>query len=483
MRLKLHCAALAITAVLSGAPLAPALAAATPMDWSSVIRQAIPAVVDISIESLATKNGVQQRQSEVGTGYLIDPNGTIVTNKHVIEGAFRIIVTLSDGSQYQAKLLGAGAIVDVAVIKIDADYPLPYLKFADSGKAEIGDPVAVVGNPLGLGTSVSTGVVSAVHRNLMNTPVDDYIQTDAALNHGNSGGPMLDRDGQVIGMSTILVTNGSGQGSEGLGFAISSDEVAMTVHRLLDPQSVPLGWIGVHLQDVTPALKSAFRLHQLGGYLVSEVDPGSPAAQAGLQSGDVITRIGNYSPLQSSELVMDILRTPLGTHLPVDFERQGQTMHADVTVAPWNAVIRGEEALMHPMAEAEAAESPDLGLLLAPISGLAQRLYHISADHGVAVVAVDPNSDAFVEGIVAGDVIEKVQNQVVTSPDQAMDLAKQAMALNRFIVLLVADRHGDPHWVPIYSGHSLQAESKSLTAEGQTPMNQSVAGAVARPKP
>ena len=245
MRLKLHCAALAITAVLSGAPYAPALAAATPMDWSSVIRQAIPAVVDISIESLATRNGVQQRQSEVGTGYLIDPNGTIVTNKHVIEGAFRIVVTMSDGSQYLAKLLGAGAIVDVAVIKIDADYPLPYLKFADSGKAEIGDPVAVVGNPLGLGTSVSTGVVSAVHRNLMNTPVDDYIQTDAALNHGNSGGPMLDHDGQVIGMSTILVTNGSGQGSEGLGFAISSDEVAMTVHRLLDPQSVPLGWIGV----------------------------------------------------------------------------------------------------------------------------------------------------------------------------------------------------------------------------------------------
>lgn len=483
MKFRMYGAALAMAAVLSGIPRAPASAPATPMDWSSVIKQAMPAVVDISIETLVNRNGVQQRQSEVGTGFLIDSDGTIVTNRHVIDGAFRIIVTMSDGSQYQAKLIGAGAMVDVAVLKIKALHSLPFLKFADSGKAEIGDPIAVVGNPLGLGTSLSTGVVSAVHRNLMNTPVDDYIQTDAALNHGNSGGPMLDRNGDVIGVSTILVTNGDGQGSQGLGFAIASDEVSLTVRRLEDPQSVPLGWIGVQLQDVTPALKSALGLQQLGGYLVSSVQPGGPADQAGLQSGDVITRVGDDGPAHSPELITDILKMPLGTRLPVAFEREGKAMQAEVTVAPWDQVIRGEEALMHPMAEAQAAQSPELGLLLAPISGLARRLYHITTDQGVAVAAVDPASDAFVEGIAPGDVIEKVQDQVVTSPEQAMDVAKQAMVQNRFIVLLVEKKGSDPRWVPVYSGHMPRPEAGVQMSQARTPTNQAEAGAVGLQKP
>jgi serine protease Do len=309
MRVSTIWGVLAVIAPLSGVPRVSAYAAATPMDWSGVIRKALPTVVDISIESIVNKDGLQQRQRAVGTGFLVDPNGTIVTNRHVIQGAFRITVTMSDGLQYEAKLLGAGAVVDIAVLKIDAGHPLPFLTFADSRKAEIGDPVVVIGNPLGLGTSVSTGIVSAVHRNLMNTPVDNYIQTDAAINHGNSGGPMLDRDGKVLAVATILVTNGEGQGSQGLGFAIASDEVSLTVRRLEDPQAVSLGWIGVSLQDITPARKSAFHLQRLGGYLVTGVDPGSPAEQAGLRSGDVVTRFGDESPANASALMMDIIQT------------------------------------------------------------------------------------------------------------------------------------------------------------------------------
>jgi serine protease Do len=465
MRFAATCGVLAVVAALSGVPRAQAYAAATPMDWSSVIKQAVPAVVDISVETLATRNGVQQRERAVGTGFLTAPDGTIVTNRHVIEGAFRIIVTMSDGSQYQAKLIGAGAVLDIAVLKIEVGHPLPFLAFADSRGAEIGEPLVVIGNPLGLGTSVSSGIVSAVHRNLMNTSMDDYIQTDAAINHGNSGGPVLDRDGKVVAVATILVTSREGQGSQGLGFGIASNQASRTVKHLLDPNSAPLGWIGVRLQDVTPALKSAFHLQHLGGFLLTGIDPGSPAEQAGLLSGDVITRIGDSKPANSSDLINDIIQTPLGTRVPVAFERHGKAMQAEVTVAPWTQIDRGEAELMHTMAEAQAAETPELGMILAPITDLARRLYNISANNGVVVAAVDPASDAFTQGIIPGDVVEKVQDQVVTSPDEAMSAAKQAMARDRFIALLVAGKNGSMRWVPIYSGRG----SSELVSSGGEP--------------
>jgi serine protease Do len=157
MQFGATCGVLAVVAAMSGVPRAPAYAAATPMDWSSVNKQAVPAVVDISVETIATRNGVQQRERAVGTGFLVNPDGTIVTNRHVIEEAFRMLVTMSDGSQYEAKLIGAGAVVDIAVLKIDAGHPLPFLSFAHSRKAEIGEPLVVIGNPLGLGTLSAQG--------------------------------------------------------------------------------------------------------------------------------------------------------------------------------------------------------------------------------------------------------------------------------------------------------------------------------------
>jgi serine protease Do len=256
------CAVVLLCAIALGAPTIRAHAGATPMDWTSIVRQAMPSVVNISAETLTNKNGVEHRAREVGSGFLIDPSGTIVTNKHTIAGAFRITVTKSDRSQWNARLIAEGTVLDLAVLKIDVGHPLPSLKFADSDNAEAGEPIILIGNPLGLGTSVSSGIVSAVHRNLMNTPIDDYIQTDAALNHGNSGGPMLDRDGKVLGISTVLVTASEGEGSNGLGFAISSNVVSYAVRHLLHPEIGAIGWIGVHVQDVSPALQSAFHLSQ-----------------------------------------------------------------------------------------------------------------------------------------------------------------------------------------------------------------------------
>ena len=288
-------AALLSGVLVSAIPTAPVFAGAASMDWTSVVQQVLPSVVNISIETLEQKNGTEQRGIEVGTGFIIDPSGIIATNKHVVNHAFRITVTLADRSQWEARLLGAGEVLDIAVLKIDVGRPLPALKFGDSAKVQIGEPIMVVGNPLGFGTSVSAGVVSGLHRNLMNTPIDDYIQTDASINHGNSGGPMLNKDGEVVGISTILITESSGQGSQGLGLAIAGDVAQYSIRRILNPNSEPVSWIGVHLQDATPDLQQAFHLQQGGGSVITAVDADSPASQAGLRVGDTVVRYGQDS--------------------------------------------------------------------------------------------------------------------------------------------------------------------------------------------
>ncbi len=472
----------AVCALMLLAGKAPVNAAATPMDWSSVIGQALPAVVNISIESITTKNGKEQRGREVGTGFLIDPSGTIVTNKHVIDGAFRITVTLSDKSQWDAKLLAATEMLDLAIVKIDAGRPLPFLKFADSDKARIGDPLIVIGNPLGLGTSVSSGIVSAVHRDLMNTPVDDYIQTDAAINHGNSGGPVLDRDGEVIGIATILVTNTEGEGSNGLGFAIASTEAAYAVRHLLHPDTGTVGWIGVHLQDVTPPIQQAFHLKNPGGALVTRAEDDSPADYAGLRPGDVIIRYGDVAPANSRQVMAEVIRTPINTTVPLVVLRNGKEMQVPITVEEWADLETPEGSMVQSMEHAAAVQPPDLGLVLSPMTDAARRLYGIQGDKGVVVAAVDPTSDAYTHAITAGDVIEEVQGIPVTSPDEVIQAVEHARQTSRFVALLV-DRKGDQRWVPLYSGHTPLDAGPPAAISSAAPQGSEVAKPAGSDKP
>lgn len=465
------CAALA-GGLLTGANTA-ADAASTSIDWSDIVRQAVPSVVNIAIESIANKNGTPQRARDVGTGFIVDPGGIILTNKHVIAGAFRITVTLSDRSQWNGTLIGAAGLIDIAVVKIDVGYPLPYLKFADSDKTEVGDAVILIGNPLGLGTSVSSGIISAVHRSLMNSPIDDYIQTDAALNHGNSGGPMIDTNGNVVGVDTILITNAEGEGSNGLGFAIAANSARYVLHHFLDPSSVNIGWIGIHVQDITPSLQHAFNLPQAAGFLVTHTDNDSPAARAGLKFGDVITRYGDTVPATASEFIQDVIRTPLETTMPVSFIRDGKNMTANVTVAQWQNMGSSGASMMNSMESAYAATAPDLGLILAPMSAAARSLYRLPPTDGVVVAAVNPTSEAFTNGIKAGDIILAVRNHAVTTPDEAMQDIAQARATEPFIALLIASADAPPHWVPLYSGRLPSAPGSSGS---QTP-DSSVAAA------
>ena len=227
--------------------------------WSDIAQQVVPAIVNIWVERISRSedsNATEQRKTYSGSGFIVDPSGEIVTNKHLIEGAFSIIVTLKDGTELPAKLLAAASIADIAVLKVQADRALPSLRLANGDTARIGDPVLAIGNPLGIGTSLSAGIISALNRDLRDFPMDDYIQTDAAINYGNSGGPLIDTNGEVVGLNTALVTTTKDEGSMGLGFAISSSVLNHVLRHLRDRS--PLGWIGTHVQDMTPDLANAF---------------------------------------------------------------------------------------------------------------------------------------------------------------------------------------------------------------------------------
>lgn len=476
LRRVLALAALGLALTMT-TPVTPVHASATPMDWSEVIERVLPAVVNISVQTLTTKDGTEQRQREVGTGFLVDSSGTIVTNKHVIAGAFRITVSLADHSQWDAKLLAAARSVDLAVLKIDTGHPMPFLKFADSDKAKVGDPVVVIGNPLGLGTSASSGIISAMNRDLMNTPFDNYIQTDAAINHGNSGGPVLDRNGNVLGVATILVTNGEGEGSNGLGFALAGSDTEHAVQHLLHPESGTIGWIGAHLQDLTPSLEQAFHTGQLAGVLVTQVEDDSPADNAGLQTGDVIVLFGHYVPTSSHELMREIFLTAAGDDVPIKVWRDGKVMDLDVVVADWPKLEEPEGAVTTTVESAALAQAPDLGIIPAPLTGASRRYYKISATRGVVVAAVDPTSEAFSSGIAAGDVILEVEGKPVSSPSELSRAVEQARAKEQFVDLLVAKKD-DTRWVALYTGHAPVSDATRAVASGpDAPASTETAGA------
>lgn len=446
-------AVILIGLVLYGTSPIVARAEATAMDWSSVLRSVLPAVVNISVETLVKdpKTGEVTRHRQLGSGFLIDPNGTILTNRHVIRGAFRITVVTNDRQRWRATPIAAAKLIDVAVLRIDTGHTMPYLKFAASGPIEVGDPVLVIGNPVGIGTSVSAGIVSGLNRNLMNTPFDDYIQTDAAINHGNSGGPMIDKDGTVVGIATILITAKGDEGSNGLGFAIPGSDASYAVHHLLDPKSAPVGWIGVHLQDVSPNLARSFSLNQAQGFLITEIDPGSPAEVAGLHAGDVVLRFGKDIPTDSRALMRDIVFTPLGTDISLTIETRGKERDVRVTVKTWPNLHEPIAELTSPPDLVTAARPPDLGLIYTPLTPAARRIYQATEPDGVLVAGVDPASQAFAEGIVAGDVVEQVENTPVRTADDVEHAVQSAERVDGYVAFLVKGKAGT-HWIALYAG-------------------------------
>ncbi len=304
---------------------------------ADIVRSVLPSVVNLTVlksDQDAAKPGEAKKLAQYyGSGFVVDRSGLILTNRHVIDGAAAIGVTLADGTHARAELCAISGQVDLAVVKVRGRTDLTAAKWGDSENLHMGDRVLAIGNPMGVGVSVSSGVVSALHRHVSSNPFDDFVQTDAAINHGNSGGMLVNGAGRVVGVNTAFLSDHANGGSVGLGFAIPASEAAATVRRLRDCNPDPSGWIGVSLQQVTPEIAPAFGLSQATGSVVTAVAANSPAQRAGLREGDVLESLAEVPAPTPVQMLRQIAATPVGTATPVSYWRQGHVARASVTIA------------------------------------------------------------------------------------------------------------------------------------------------------
>lgn len=388
-----------------------------------------------------------RRSSALGSGFVISEDGYVVTNNHVIEGADEILIEFFNGSELKAEVIGTDPNTDIALLKVEADGPLPFVSFADSDLARVGDWVVAMGNPLGQGFSVSAGIVSARNRALSGT-YDDYIQTDAAINRGNSGGPLFNMDGEVIGVNTaILSPNG---GSIGIGFSMASNVVTRVVDQLKEFGETRRGWLGVRIQDLTDDLAESMGLESTSGALVTDV-PEGPARDAGMEAGDVIISFAGKTVADTRGLVREVGNSPVGETVRVTVMREGATQTLRVTLG------RREEAEGAVPAVAAGPEESDdpitkdlLGLSLTTLTDeVREELGVPGGTEGLAVTAVDEASEAFEKGLRAGDIIVEAGQASVTSISELEERVDAAKEAGRKSLLLLVRRAGDPRFVAL----------------------------------
>ncbi|MGX5848709.1 DegQ family serine endoprotease [Mesorhizobium sp. PL10] len=381
-----------------------------------------------------------QRAEALGSGFIVDADGTIVTNNHVVDGATSIKVTLDDGTELPAKLVGHDAKNDLAVLKIKADKPLPTVKWGDSDKLMPGDQVLAIGNPFGIGTTVTAGIVSARGRDLNSGPFDDFIQIDAPINHGNSGGPLVDVAGNVVGINTAIYSpNG---GSVGVGFAIPSDQAQKVVAKLMKGGNIQYGYLGVQIQPVTPDVAGAVGLDHPGGALVSEVSQGSPAAKAGIKTGDVITSFAGEPIKDPKDLSRAVADVAPGAKETLDLWRGGKTVQISANVGRNSDDVKtaSTEDDNQPSA-GQALRVPSLGLGLTDLTpDIREELNLASSQRGAVVERVNPDKAASNAGLQPGDVIVAVDQLPVRNARQANQAIAEAGKSGRKSVLLLVDR-------------------------------------------
>jgi serine protease Do len=364
----------------------------------------------------------------VGSGIIIDTRGHIVTNNHVVGGATKIKVKLSDGSIYSAKVLGTDPKTDLGVIQISADKPLPFATFGDSDKVQVGQWVVAIGQPESLSESVSQGVISAKHRTGITDPstYQDFLQTDAAINPGNSGGPLLDLNGNVIGInSAIFSTTG---GFQGIGFAIPSNMVAHVADALMKYGKVERGWLGVSLQELTPELAKSFGLTTPKGALVTQVMKGGPADKAGFKVGDIITAMQGKQISDVAELRNAIADTPIGQEIELTIMRNGKTQQIRVKI--------GNLEEMNKQLAASLKER--LGILVKPISDLQASAYGLSSSGGVMIQWVDPNGPLGKLGFEVDDIILAINDHPAEDVETFTNLV-DSLPHGQTVVLIARD--------------------------------------------
>ena len=360
-----------------------------------------------------------------GSGFFISPDGYAVTNNHVVDHAKTVQITMDDGSTYDAKVVGSDPKTDLALIKVDANKSFPFVKFADRDP-RVGDWVVAVGNPFGLGGTVTAGIVSARGRDIGSGPYDDYIQIDAPINKGNSGGPAFNMDGEVIGVNTAIFSPSGG--SVGIGFDIPAATAKMVVAQLKEHGRIDRAWLGVQIQPVTAEIADSLGLKKAEGAIVAQPQADSPASKAGVAAGDVITEIDGKAIKDSRELARKVGMMAPGTKIKVTLARKGEIKTLTLTLGK---MPNEQQAKADTSDEMSAGDSPRLGLNLAPAKDVAG-----SGDQGVAVVGVDPNGPAAERGIKTGDVILDVAGKAVANTAEVRKALSDARTAGKNTVLL-----------------------------------------------
>ena len=394
--------------------------------------------------SMPNQTYTTPRQYGLGSGVIVTKDGYIITNNHVVDGADSIKVTLQDGRKFTAKVVGRDAKTDIAVVKIDAT-DLPFITLADSDKIEVGDVCLAIGNPFGIGQTVTMGIVSATGRN--NVPVgeesgnyEDFIQTDAAINPGNSGGALVDTEGRLIGINTAILSRSGGY--QGIGFAVPVNLAHDVMDSLITKGTVDRGYLGVRLQEVTPDLASAFNLKpNEHGALVGDVSAGGPADKAGLKSGDVIVNFNNKPVTDSDRLRFQVADVEPGTTVPVEIMRDGKDETIKVTVSEWPGAEKVAKA-----DKTKGADSSDTlnGVSVADVDANAARQLNVPADvKGAVITKVDQDSPAYEAGLRPGAVIEEINHKPVHNADDAIKLTEDVKSRKTLLKLWSRDEGGN----------------------------------------
>lgn len=390
--------------------------------------------------------------ASLGSGFIIDAeNGYIITNNHVVADADEVRVIFWDDKTVEAEVLGRDEKTDIAVLQIKTDHPMQAVNFGNSDGLRVGDWVVAIGNPFGLGGTVTAGIVSARQRNINAGPYDDFIQTDASINRGNSGGPMFNTNGEVIGINTAIFSPSGG--SVGIGFAIPSNLAQPVINQLIKYGRTRRGWLGVRIQSVTDEIADSLGLNEAKGALVASVTETGPAEEAGLETGDIILKFDNQPIESMRDLPRIVAETEIGKKVKIDFWRDGRMHSAKVTIAE---LEQAEEKGLIKGASKDEPQSTDtvtiekVGMQVAKLTRSLREQYKIDEDlEGILVMGVDPGSEAAQKGLDQGDVIVEINQQSVVDPTEVSKIISKARKNDRKSVLLLVNRGGDVRFVAL----------------------------------
>ncbi|MBC7102716.1 MAG: DegQ family serine endoprotease [Parvibaculum sp.] len=454
----------------------PAVARGAPDSFADLAERLSPAVVNISTsqvlkpddmaipgvpegsplndffdEFMEQQQGPRpQRVQSLGSGFVIGPKGIVVTNNHVIEGADKIEVTFIDGTTLPATVKGSDPKTDLAVLEVVSDKPLPYVELGDSEGIRVGDWVVAIGNPFGLGGSVTAGIVSALNRDIHAGNYDDFIQTDAAINRGNSGGPLFDMQGRVVGVNSAIISPSGA--SVGIGFAVPTSTVKPVVEQIMKYGETRRGWIGVRIQSVTPEIAESINLGVARGALVAGVSPDGPASAAGIETGDIVLAFNGRTINAMRDLPRVVAETDIGSTVDVQLFRDGETLTRKIEVGR----LEDEEekvAQSAPRDEPVEKATVVLGLSLSALNDDLRARFGVPAEtEGVLVTDVDPLGAAVEKGIRSGDVIVEVAQRPVSTPADVERIVLSEEKGGRRSVLLRISSAGDIRFVALRLG-------------------------------